>query len=103
MDFGTTMKDMEEVLKSLEKLAVIPEYLDHWTNAIETTAKDMCIDINNDITFKCVKDKNVKFSVKNAKARDCLVKAIEIHFSSIPFMLQGFFSVFKYKLQNLKI
>jgi hypothetical protein len=102
MEFGNKMNNMNGVLKSLEKLAIIPEDLAHRINAIETTAKDMYSGINDDITFKYIKDIDVNL-VKNAEARDCLARAIEIHFPSVPFMLQGFFSVFKYNLQNLKI
>jgi hypothetical protein len=44
----------------------------------------------------------MKFFVKDPKARDCLVKSIEIHLPSIPESLQGFLSVFKYNLKNVK-
>jgi hypothetical protein len=44
----------------------------------------------------------MKFFVKDAKSRDCLVRSIEIHLPSIPESIQGFFSVLKYNLKNVK-
>ena len=89
-------RSIEEVLQSLDKIVVSPEKLAHWTNAIETTAKDMCDDKSGHIKFKYhAEDKSMKFFLKDAKAREYLVKSIEIHLPLIPESLQGFFSVFK--------
>ena len=44
----------------------------------------------------------MEFSVEDKKSRDCLVKAIETHFNSMQFFVQGFFSVVKYRLANLE-
>ena len=93
---------IEQDLKTLDKIVVSPEKLAHWTNAIETTAKNMS-DNGEKIRFKYYADKkSMKFFVKDSKSRDYLVKSIEIHLPSIPESLQGYFSVFKYDLKNLK-
>ena len=44
----------------------------------------------------------MKFFVKDAKSRDNLVKSIQIHLPLIPESVQGFFSVLKYNLKNVK-
>lgn len=103
MVFGIKDRSIEEILKTFDKLAVNPDDLAHWTSAIETTAKHMCKDKNGKITFKYKADeRSMKFFVKDPKARDCLVKSIEIHLPSIPESLQGFLSVFKYNLKNVR-
>ena len=62
----------------------------------------MCED-KNDITFEYFSDeKIIKFFVKDAKSRDNLLKSIQIHLPLIPESVQGFFSVFKYNLKNVK-
>jgi predicted Holliday junction resolvase-like endonuclease len=103
MVFGIMNKSIEKILKTFDKLPVNPDDLAHWTSAIETTAKHMCNDKNGKITFKYkVDEKSMKFFVKDPRARDCLVKSIEIHLPSISESLQGFLSVFKYNLKNVK-
>ena len=103
MVFGIMDKSIEKILKTFDKLPVNPDELSHWTSAIESTAKKMCKDKNGKITFKYkAAEKSMKFFVKDPKARDCLVKSIEIHLPSIPESLQGFLSVFKYNLKNVK-
>jgi len=47
-------------------------------------------------------EKVIKFYVKDAKSRDNLLKSVEIHLPLMPESLQGFFSVFKYNLKNVK-
>ena len=96
-------RTIEETLKSLDKIVVSPEKLAHWTSAIEITAKSMCNDESEKIKFSySVDKKSMEFFVKDAKSRNYLVKSIEIHLPSIPESLQGYFSVFKYDLKNLK-
>jgi hypothetical protein len=64
----------------------------------------MCDDKPDQIKFNYdINDKLMKFYVKDAKSRDSLVKSIEILLPSIPESLQGYFSVFKYNLKNLKL
>jgi hypothetical protein len=46
--------------------------------------------------------KSMEFFVKDTKSRDCLVRSIEIHLPLIPESIQGYFSVFKYDLKNMK-
>ncbi|HEX5673025.1 MAG TPA: hypothetical protein VFX75_02370 [Nitrososphaeraceae archaeon] len=83
--FGTRDKSIEEILKTLDKIVVSPEKLEHWTCAIETTAKNMCVDKSGKIKSRYhAEDKSMKFFVKDAKSRDCLVRSIEIHLPSIP-------------------
>ena len=100
------MKDrsIDEILKSINKLAVSPEDLSHWITSIEITAKHMCNDTDGEkIIFQyCPDEKVTRFFVKDSKSRDCLVKCIEIHLPLIPEMLQGFFSVLKYNLKYAK-
>jgi len=95
-------RSIEEILKTLDKLVYDHEKLAHWTRAIEVTAKNICNDKSGKIKFKYYADeKTMKFFIKDAKSRDCLVKSIEIHLRLTPESLQGFFSVFKYNLKNV--
>jgi hypothetical protein len=54
--FGTRGKSIEEILKTLDKIVVSPEKLEHWTCAIETTAKTYAltkvVKSNSNITQK---------------------------------------------------
>ena len=106
MAFGIRAKDntMEEILKTLDRIVENPDELEHWTMAIETTAKNM----NKDETDKkiqfdySVDEKKIRFFVKDAKSRNNLLKSVELHIPLMPESLQGFFSVFKYNLKNIK-
>jgi hypothetical protein len=95
-------KSIDEILKSINKLAVSPDELSYWITSIEITAKHMCGDKNGEkIIFQyCPDEKVTRFFIKDPKSRNCLVKYIEIHFPLIPEMLKGFFSVLKYNLKN---
>jgi hypothetical protein len=96
-------RNINEILKTLDKIVVSPEQLVYWTSAIETTAKSMCDAEGGKIIFSYSADKkSMEFFVKDAKSRDCLVKSIEIHLPLIPESIQGYFSVFKYDLKNMK-
>ena len=105
MKFGLDRKGFEETLKSLNDLVkgVTPEEIAQLTRTIETTAKKICEDSENKIVFKYLERKKMEFSVKDNESRDCLVKAIEMHIDSMPMLLQGFFSVLKYRLINLDL
>jgi hypothetical protein len=71
--------------------------------SIETTAKSMSHDKGDKIHFEYYPEEKVmKFYVKDSTSRDDLIKSVEIHLPLIPESLQGFFSVFKYNLKNLK-
>jgi hypothetical protein len=95
-------KSIQEILEIFDKLPVYPDQLAHWTKGIESTAKNMCKD-ETKIKFRYdIEDKTMKFYLRDSKARDCLVKSIEIHLPSAPETLQGFFSVLKYNLKNVK-
>ena len=96
-------KSILETLKTIDKIAANPDELAYWTTSVETTAKHMCNDMSDNITFiYCPEEKAMRFFVKNAESRDCLVKSVEIHLPLVPESLQGFFSVFKYNLKNMK-
>jgi len=96
-------RTIQEVLLTLDKVVVDPRELAHWTISIETTAKCMSEHKSSDITFEYYSDeKIIKFFVKDAEARDNLVKSIQIHLPLIPESAQGFFSVFKYNLKSVK-
>jgi len=63
----------------------------------------MSNDNNGNITFEYYpEEKFMKFFVKDAKSRDDLVKSIQIHLPLIPESVQGFLTVFKYNLKNVK-
>jgi predicted Holliday junction resolvase-like endonuclease len=95
-------RTIQEILKTLDKIAVNPDDLEHWTMSIETTAKSMSIDKVDKTEFEYFPEEKVmKFYVRNAKSRNDLVKSVEIHYPLIPESLQGFFSVFKYNLKNV--
>lgn len=97
-------RSINEILKSINKLAVSPEELSHWIYSIETTARHMCGDKDGEkIIFQyCPDEKVTRFFVKDTESRNCLVKCIEIHLPLIPEILQGFFSILKYNLKYLK-
>ena len=95
-------RTIQEILKTLDKIAVNPDDLEHWTMSIEATAKSMSIDRADKTEFEYYPEEKVmKFYVRNAKSRNDLVKSVEIHYPLIPESLQGFFSVFKYNLKNV--
>ena len=95
-------RTIQEILKTLDKIAVSPDDLEHWTMSIETTAKRMSSDKADKTHFEYYPEEKVmKFYVNNAKSRNDLVKSVEIHYPLIPESLQGFFSVFKYNLKNV--
>jgi hypothetical protein len=105
MTFGVPVKDktMAEILKTLDRLVDNPDELEHWTMAIETTAISMSNKRIGNISFEYFPDEKViKFYVKDAGSRDNLLKSVEIHLPLMPESLQGFFSVFKYNLKNVK-
>ena len=96
-------RTIQEILTTLDKIAVNPDDLEHWTMSIETTAKSMSIDKADKTEFEYFPEEKVmKFYVRNAKSRNDLVKSVEVHYPLIPESLQGFFSVFKYNLKNVK-
>lgn len=101
---GIRDRTIQEILQTLDRVAVSPDDLEHWTMSIETTAKDMNKDkSDNKIQFEYyVDEKMIKFFVKDAKSRDNLLKSVEMHFPLIPESIKGFFSVFKYNLKNVK-
>ena len=100
---GIKDRTIEEILQTLDKIVTNPDELEHWTMSIETTAKTMSNDKDHKIDFEYYpKEKVMKFFVKNAEERDNLVKSVEMHLPLLPESLQGFFSVFKYNLKNVK-
>lgn len=103
MKFSIDVKGLDEAISELDKLAkgLDPEEFARWIRTVEATAKELCEDSENKIVFKHIEGKKMEFSVKDKKSRDCLVKAIETHFNSMPMLIQGFYSVLKYKLTNL--
>lgn len=44
MVIGTGDKSIEQILKTIDKLADNPDELAYWTTAVETAARNMCID-----------------------------------------------------------
>ena len=93
---------IDEMLKTLHKLPINVDVLCHWIGAIEITAKHMCNDMNDSVVFQYSPENPLKYYVRDSRSRDCLVKAIEINLPFIPELLQGFFSVLKYNLKNVK-
>lgn len=96
-------KSIEQILKTIHKLADNPDELAYWVTAVESAAKHMCKGKKENIVFVyCPDERVMRFFLKDYKSRDCLVKSIEIHLPLIPESLQGFFSVLKYNLKNIK-
>jgi len=103
MKYGTGDNTIEELLRTIDKIANNPDELAYWISAVESTAKHMCKDKGGKIEFVyCTEEKSTRFFLKDANSRDCLVKSVEIHLPLMPESLQGFFSVFKYNLKNVK-
>lgn len=103
MMYGIKDRTIQEILKTLDNLVVDPDDLAHWTMSIETTARSMNKDKTGKIEFEYYpNEKIIEFFVRDAESRDNLVKSVEIHIPLIPESLQGFFSVFKYNLKNIK-
>lgn len=94
-------RSIEETLKTLDKLVVSPEELAHWCDVLESAARDNCKIMRLKFNY-CPDKKSIEFIVEDTKSRDCLVKSIETNLPLIPESLQGFFSVFKYDLKNMK-
>ena len=100
---GIKDRDIEEILKTLDRLAINPDELEQWTMSVETTAKDIRKDNDRLIVFEYDADqKRMNFSLKDAEARDSLLKSVEAYLPVVPESLQGFFSVFRYNLRNVK-
>lgn len=102
MKFGIHEKGMDEVQKSIDKLPINPKELAEWVNKIELTAKQLCNDSENNITFKHIEGINLNFSVRDPQSRDCLIRSIETYLPSIPLFLRNFFDVFRNDLKNMK-
>ena len=100
---GTKDKDIEEILKTLDRLAINSDELEQWTMSVETTAKDIRKDNDSLIVFEYDADKKqMHFFLKDAESRDSLLKSVEAYLPVVPESLQGFFSVFRYNLKNVK-
>jgi hypothetical protein len=96
-------RTIEQILRTLDRIVDNPDELEQWTMSIETAAKSMSHDPEGKIEFKYFpQEKIMKFFVEDPGARDSLVKSVKIHLPLIPDSLQGFFSVFKYNLKNVK-
>jgi hypothetical protein len=103
MVIGTGDRSIEQILKTIPRLAGNPDELAYWTTAIESAARLMCKCKKENIVFiYCPDEKVVRLFLKDNKSRDCLVKSIEIQLPLIPELLHGFFSVLKYNLKNGK-
>lgn len=103
MKQGIKDKTIKEILKTLDRIVDDPQQLEHWTMSIETTAINMNENRKGKIAFEYYPDEKViKFWVKDVKSRDNLLKSVEMHIPLLPDSLQGFFSVFKYNLKNVK-
>ena len=103
MASGIKDRDIEEIIKTLDRLAINPDELEQWTMSVETTAKDIRKDNDRLIVFEYDADqKRMHFSLKDAESRDSLLKSVEAYLPVVPESLQGFFSVFKYNLKNVK-
>jgi len=97
------IKALHEVVKELDKLAksVNPEKLTEWTRTVQVTANNLCKGSEKKIVFKYINGKKLVLTLNNTKSKDCLIKAIETHFNSMPFYIQGFFILLRYRLTNL--
>ena len=97
------VKALDEVVRGLDKSAksVNPEKLTQCTRTVQATANNLCEGSENKIVFKYINGKKLVLTLKNTKSKDCLIKAIETHFNSMPFFTQAFFSLLRYRLTNL--
>ena len=57
MASGIKDRDIEEILKTLDRLAINPDELEQWTMSVETTAKDIRKDNDSLIVFEYDADK----------------------------------------------
>lgn len=100
---GVVDRTIEQILRTLDRIVDNPDELEQWTMSIETAAKCMSDDQHGKIEFRYFpQEKIMKFFVEDPRSRDSLVKSVKIHLPIIPDSLQGFFSVFKYNLKNIK-
>ena len=84
-------RTIQEIVQTLDKLALSPDDLEHWTMSIETAAKSMSQGNDDKINFEYYPEvKVMKFYVKDPKSRDNFVKSIQVHLPLIPESLQGF-------------
>ena len=87
----TEDNSIHDVLKIFDKLPVYPDELIHWTEAIETAAKNMSKNKTDGIRFRYdIDEKDMKFFLKDSNSRDCLVKSIEIHLPQFPNLFKVF-------------
>lgn len=82
---------MDGAIKAANTLAdsIRPQAMNLWANTVETTARRLCNDTTNSIELKHTLDKHLRFGYKDEKSKECLVRAIETHLSSMPPLLQG--------------
>lgn len=104
MRFGIDSSGFDEAKKSTDKLieGVNQQEYDKWTATVESTAKQMCNDTKNEIELKS-QGKKLTWRYKDVKSRDCLIRAIEMHLSSMPLFLQGIFKKFAEDLREGKV
>lgn len=85
---------MEEILTTLDRIVESQDDLEHWTMAIETTAKNMNKDMSDrKIQSNCSVDEKENSFCKGYSSRYNVLKSVEVHLPIMPESLQGFFSV----------
>jgi hypothetical protein len=65
--------------------------LKNWASMIEGTTREICGDTLNNITLKHTFGTSFELELKDKKAVDCLVQAIDRYIHSMPIALQGVF------------
>ncbi len=101
MSTGLDNNEFNKVIESLSQLAkdIDPQELSHWVGRIEYSAKRMCDDSKDKILFKHTTGRQLEYQVKDSKSRDCLVKSIEGHLTSVPLLIRQVLEKIK---ENLK-
>lgn len=101
MKFGIHLKRMhDEVRNSYYEFLkdIDPKELSQWTEMVESTAKQICGDTNDDMELRADgNDLHIRY--KEAKSKECLIRAIERHLYSMPILLQ---EVFKKLADDIK-
>jgi hypothetical protein len=93
VDFEIVVKGLEKAIKSTNELEQIKERdLLHWTETIDSTAKQLCLDTDSSIGIKHMVGSKFHITLKNQQSIDCLINAIQIHLMSMPLLLRGMYS-----------
>jgi hypothetical protein len=93
MKFVVNVKGLDAALKSTNEFQRIKQDdLNYWIKAIETTARQLCIDSDSRLEIKHSVGNEFQITLKDRQSLDCLINGIQIHLMSMPILLRGMFS-----------